>query len=116
MSKLFIAGEVFHGAGTLSELANIKGTKAIIVTGGSSMRKSGTLDKAVDYLTKACNLEHSKACYNLAIKYQNEDGVEKNPLKAAQLSFEKYCSVSKTLEPQVEVVFSVWVNNQEVIL
>ena len=53
MSKLFIAGEVFHGAGTLSELANIKGTKAVIVTGGSSMRKSGTLDKAVAYLTEA---------------------------------------------------------------
>ncbi len=30
--------------------------------------------------------------------------------KAAQLSFEKYCSVSKTLEPQVEVGYQVSVN------
>lgn len=30
--------------------------------------------------------------------------------KAAELSFEKYCSVSKTLEPNVEVAFEVLVN------
>jgi alcohol dehydrogenase class IV len=45
MSKLFIAGEVFHGAGSLEELKNVKGQKAVIVTGGSSMRKSGTLER-----------------------------------------------------------------------
>ena len=49
MSKLFVAGEVFHGAGSLDELKKIKGKKAFIVTGGSSMRKSGTLDKAIAY-------------------------------------------------------------------
>lgn len=36
--------------------------------------------------------------------------------KAAQLSFDKYCSVSKTLEPAVEVTFSVSVNGEEVSL
>jgi putative redox protein len=30
--------------------------------------------------------------------------------KAAELSFEKYCSVSKTLEPNVEIVWQVFVN------
>ena len=35
------------------------------------------LFKTVEYLSKACNLNHSKACYNLAVKYKNEDGVEK---------------------------------------
>lgn len=53
MSKLFIAGEVFHGAGSLEELKNIKGEKAVIVTGGSSMKKSGTLDRAISFLTEA---------------------------------------------------------------
>ncbi len=53
MSKLFIAGEVFHGAGNLEELKNIKGKKAVLVTGGSSMKKSGTLDKAIAYLNEA---------------------------------------------------------------
>lgn len=53
MSKLFIAGEVFHGAGSLAELKNLQGEKAFIVTGGNSMRKSGTLDKTVAFLNEA---------------------------------------------------------------
>ncbi len=34
--------------------------------------------------------------------------------RAAQLSFEKYCSVSKTLEPTAKVTYRVVVNNVEV--
>lgn len=34
-------------------------------------------------------------------------------LKAAELSFEKYCSVSKTLEPNVTVSYEVFVNNEK---
>ncbi|WP_312322719.1 OsmC family protein [Soonwooa sp.] len=34
----------------------------------------------------------------------------KKAQKAAELSFEKYCSVSKTLEPNVEVSYEVFVN------
>lgn len=34
--------------------------------------------------------------------------------RAAQLSFEKYCSVSKTLEPTAEIKYKVVVNNEEV--
>ncbi len=34
--------------------------------------------------------------------------------KAAQLSFEKYCSVSKTLEPTATVIYKVVVNGVEV--
>ncbi len=33
-------------------------------------------------------------------------------LKAAELSFNKYCSVSKTLEPQVEIAYCVFVNGE----
>ena len=35
-------------------------------------------------------------------------------LKAAQLSFEKYCSVSKTLEPNVEIAYEVFVNGEQI--
>lgn len=34
--------------------------------------------------------------------------------RAAQLSFEKYCSVSKTLEPTATINYKVVVNNEEV--
>ncbi len=53
MSKLFVAGEVFHGVGTLAELKNLKGKKAIVVIGGNSVRKNGVLDKSLDYLKQA---------------------------------------------------------------
>ncbi|WP_304343319.1 OsmC family protein [Chryseobacterium koreense] len=39
----------------------------------------------------------------------------KKALKAAELSFEKYCSVSKTLEPNVQVNYRVFVNGSDVI-
>lgn len=70
MSKLFIAGEVFHGPGTLAELKNIKGKKAFIVTGGGSLKKSGVLDKAVSYLREA------------GIQTQIFEGVEEDPSSA----------------------------------
>ena len=34
--------------------------------------------------------------------------------KSAQLSFEKYCSVSKTLEPNVTVNYEVFVNGEKI--
>lgn len=84
MGKLFIAGEVFHGAGSLEELKNIKGKKAVIVTGGGSMRKSGTLDKAIAFLHEA------------GIETQVFDGVEEDPSSATSL---KGAEVMKTFEP-----------------
>ncbi|MDR2274942.1 MAG: iron-containing alcohol dehydrogenase [Sphingobacterium sp.] len=70
MSKLFIAGEVFHGAGSLAELKNIKGKKAFIVTGGNSMRKSGTLDRSIAFLEEA------------GLEIFVFDGVEEDPSSA----------------------------------
>ena len=67
MSKLFIAGEVFHGAGSLEELKNIQGKKAVIVTGGGSMKKSGTLDRAISFLIEA------------GIEVRVFEGVEEDP-------------------------------------
>lgn len=84
MSKLFIAGEVFHGAGSLEELKNINGKKAVIVTGGNSMRKSGTLDKAVAYLKEA------------DIETEIFEGVEEDPSSATCM---KGAEVIKAFEP-----------------
>lgn len=53
MSKLFLAGEVFHGTGALAELKNLKGKKAIVVMGGNSVRANGVLDKTLAYLKDA---------------------------------------------------------------
>lgn len=53
MSKLQVAGQLFHGAGSLEELSNLKGKKAVIVTGKNSVKSNGVLDKVVAYLGKA---------------------------------------------------------------
>ena len=44
--------------------------------------------------------------------YIDGDVDKTKALKAAQLSFEKYCSVSKTLEATAEITYSVMVNGK----
>lgn len=53
MSRFTLPRDLYHGKGTLSELKNLKGTRAILVVGGSSMKKQGFLDRAVGYLEEA---------------------------------------------------------------
>lgn len=84
MSKLFIAGEVFHGAGSLAELKNIKGKKAFIVTGGNSMRKSGTLDRSIAFLQEA------------GLETFVFDGVEEDPSSATSF---RGAEAMRTFEP-----------------
>ena len=50
MAKLFHTAELYHGLGSLEELKNIKGNKAVIVIGGSSVRKNGSLDRVENIL------------------------------------------------------------------
>jgi putative redox protein len=46
--------------------------------------------------------------------YLEGDIAPEKAQRAAQLSFEKYCSVSKTLEPTATIEYKVVVNNKEV--
>lgn len=38
----------------------------------------------------------------------------KKALRAAELSFEKYCSVTKTLHPENLLTYEVWVNDEKI--
>ena len=58
MAKLFQAGELHHGLGSLAELKNIKGKKAIIVIGGKSVKENGVLARVEAILDEA-NIEHT---------------------------------------------------------
>lgn len=53
MARFTLPRDVYHGKGCLEELKNIKGTKAILVVGGGSMKRFGFLDKAVCLLQEA---------------------------------------------------------------
>lgn len=50
MSRFTLPRDIYWGPGTLEELKNLKGEKAMIVVGGGSMKRQGFLDKAVEYL------------------------------------------------------------------
>lgn len=67
MKSFLIPPDIKFGADSLSCLANIDGKRAVLVTGGSSMKKSGFLDQAVNYLKEA------------GIESRIVDGVEPNP-------------------------------------
>ena len=45
--------DIYYGNGVLSELKNLDGNKAMLVLGGSSMKKFGFVDKALGYLEEA---------------------------------------------------------------
>ncbi len=53
MSRFTLPRDVYYGSGSLSELKNLKGKKAIVVTGGHSMRASGFLQKTEELLKEA---------------------------------------------------------------
>lgn len=53
MNRFTLPRDIYYGNGSLEHLKNIKGKKAVLVLGGSSMRKFGFLDKALTYLKEA---------------------------------------------------------------
>lgn len=58
-------------------------------------------------------VDDAKPFKSIKIKFLLEGNIDpKKAYKAAQLSFEKYCSVSKTLEPSVEIGYEVFVNGE----
>lgn len=58
-------------------------------------------------------VDDAKPFKSIKVKFLLEGTIDpKKAQKAAQLSFEKYCSVSKTLEPTVEIGYEVFVNGE----
>ena len=50
MARFTLPRDLYHGKGSLEELKNLKGSKAIIVVGGGSMKRFGFLGRAEQYL------------------------------------------------------------------
>ena len=53
MGRFTLPRDLYYGKGSLENLKNIDGKKAIVVSGGSSMRRGGFLDKVEAYLKEA---------------------------------------------------------------
>ncbi|MEY8336450.1 iron-containing alcohol dehydrogenase [Lachnospiraceae bacterium 62-35] len=53
MGRFTLPRDLYHGRDALEALKTLKGTKAIVVVGGGSMKRFGFLDKVVSYLQEA---------------------------------------------------------------
>ena len=53
MSRFTLPRDLYHGKGSIAELANFKGKRAFVVVGGGSMKRFGFLAQVEDYLKKA---------------------------------------------------------------
>ncbi len=78
MARFTLPRDLYHGKGSIAELKNLKGKKAIVVVGGVSMKKFGFLDKVVENLAAA------------GMKVKLFEGVEPDPsvetvMKGAQV-------------------------------
>lgn len=62
-------------------------------------------------------VDEAKPFKTILVKFFVEGKIDpKKAERAAALSFEKYCSVSKTLEPNVTVNYEVFVNGEKILL
>ncbi len=53
MARFTLPRDLYHGAGSLEELKNLKGKKAVVVVGGGSMKRLGFLQRVEEYLKEA---------------------------------------------------------------
>lgn len=49
MARFTLPRDLYYGKDALENLKTLQGTKAVVVSGGSSMRKGGFLDKVEAY-------------------------------------------------------------------
>ena len=52
MGKFIIPKEMYHGLGSLENLKELNGKKAVIVVGGNSVKKNGSLERTQNYLNE----------------------------------------------------------------
>ncbi|PYG86887.1 alcohol dehydrogenase class IV [Ruminiclostridium sufflavum DSM 19573] len=53
MTRFTLPRDLYHGKGSIEALKTLEGSKAMVLVGGGSMKRSGFLDKAVNLLKEA---------------------------------------------------------------
>jgi len=53
MFRFTLPRDIYYGSGSLEQLKELKGKKAVLVLGGGSMRRFGFVDKVLGYLDEA---------------------------------------------------------------
>ena len=55
MARFTLPRDIYHGKGSLEELKNLKGKKAILVVGGGSMKRQGFLGQGCELSERSRN-------------------------------------------------------------
>ena len=104
MARFTLPRDIYFGKGSLAELKNLKGNKAMVVVGGSSMKKNGFLDKTIGYLNEA------------GLKVKVFEGVEPDPSvntvmkgAAAMLEFQPDWIVSIGGGSPIDAAKAMWI-------
>ncbi|MCH4895728.1 iron-containing alcohol dehydrogenase [Marinilabiliaceae bacterium JC040] len=53
MAKFIVPKEIFHGLGSLENVKDLEGKKAVIVIGGNSVKSNGSLERTQAYLSES---------------------------------------------------------------
>ncbi len=96
-------------------LLGLGACNAMDIVGILDKQKQEIIDYKIEVTGEREKVERAKPFTSAEVKIILEGDIDPGKAwRAAQLSFEKYCSVSMTLEGKVDVSYSVWVNGKEV--
>ena len=118
-NSILLDNTTFPGAKGVSPMQSI----LMAVAGCSGIDMVSILKKQRQEITdfkaevegERVQVDEAKPFKTIKVSFFLEGNIEtKKAKKAAELSFEKYCSVSKTLEPNVEVLYEVFVNSEKI--
>jgi len=98
-----------------SVLMSVAGCSGIDIVSILKKQKQEIINFNAEVEGERIAMDDAKPFKSILVKFFLEGTVDpKKALKACELSFEKYCSVSKTLEPNVEISYEVFVNGGKV--
>lgn len=96
-----------------SVLMAVAGCSGIDVVSILKKQRQTITDFKAEVEGERVQVDEAKPFKSIKVKFFLEGEIDpKKAKKASELSFEKYCSVSKTLEPNVEITYEVHVNGE----
>ncbi|MDO5616642.1 MAG: OsmC family protein [Cruoricaptor ignavus] len=99
-----------------SVLMAVAGCSGIDVVAILKKQRQNITNFSAEVEGERIQVDEAKPFKTITVRFYLEGEIDsKKAYKAAQLSFEKYCSVSKTLEPNVEVFYEVFLNGEKVM-
>ena len=97
-----------------SVLMAVAGCSGIDIVSILKKQRQDIEDFSAEVEGERVQVDDAKPFKNIIVRFFLTGNIDpKKALKAAELSFEKYCSVSKTLEPNVTVSYEVFVNKEK---